>query len=340
MTSKQMKGSELIVSDDGTVYHLQLKKRDIPKNIILVGDPERAYQIAKHFDSEILFEKKNREFITLVGKINLMELNPGVYQKMPVAVIGTGIGPDNTEIVAAELHALNEYCNKNKIWKEKYKPLNIIRVGTSGSPQKNIPVGSLGVGKYAIGLDNLGLYYPYKSKDKTLNKILSSLKKTEISKVNPYVSKSTPKVLEAIVKACESIGLKNGEGKGYYIGITTSAPGFYAPQGRKIGRLDDILIPNLQEILSTIDVDGLKAVNNEMESSAIFRILGEKLGYNVGAVCAVIANRNTGEFIAPEEYINSVDRAIQVGLNALKIFKLQECTCIVCKAELEKLLKK
>jgi len=308
MASKRITSSELVISEDGTLYHLGLKSSDnIPKNIFLVGDPARVFLIAKYFDRGIIFKKENREFITVCG----------TYKKIPIAAISTGIGPDNAEIVAVELHALNEYDYRQKTWKEKYEPLNIIRIGTSGSPQKNIAAGSLATSEYAIGLDNTGIYYPYKSTDATVKKLLKALNKTELSKVHPYASKANITIVNALKRACQN--------KKYYTGITSSAPGFFAPQGRQIGRLANILIPNLQKILSEINVDGKKVINNEMESSVIFRLLGEILGYRVGAICAVLANRNKGEFVEPEEYANSVDRAIRAGLEAMKILASPSC---------------
>jgi uridine phosphorylase len=303
-----MRGSELIIADDGTLYHLALKRADnIPKNVFLVGDPDRVEKVAKYYDKGIEFEQQNREFVTAVGH----------YKKLSVATIGTGIGPDNTEIVAAELHALNEYDHKKRVWEKEYEPLNIIRLGTSGSPQKDVAVGSLAISRYVIGLDNLGEYYQYRSKDKMIKEIGNALAKTALAKVHPYVTKATPKVVDALIQGCEKIGLAANQARGFYVGITTSAPGFYAPQGRRVGRLSEIAIPDIQEVLAKLAVRGMRAINNEMETSVICRILGERLGYNVGSICAVLANRSKGEFVPPEEYANSIDRCIKAGLEAM-----------------------
>ncbi|MDA2922884.1 hypothetical protein MYX07_06505, partial [Patescibacteria group bacterium AH-259-L07] len=168
-------------------------------------------------------------------------------------------------------------------------------------------------------LDNLGHFYPFKSSDSIVKKIRKRLRETDIKKIHPYVSEATPKVVNALIAGAKNIGLEQNKGRGFYTGITSSAPGFYGPQGRKIGRLNNILIPDLQEILESIDINGLRVVNNEMESSIMFRLFGELLGYNVGTICAVLANRNTRETVSPEEYTSSVDRVIQVGLKAMKI---------------------
>lgn len=313
--TKDLRSSELVISSDGTFYHINLKASDnIPKNIFLVGDPERAYDVSKYFDRGIEFESKNREFVTLAG----------AYKETPVAVMGVGIGTDNTEIAAVELHALNEYDHINDRWKEQRSPLNIIRLGTSGSPQKNIPVGSLAISQYAIGLDNTGLFYPYNSSDSIIEAIQKKLDSIEIFKrIHPYISGATPKAVSALIKGCENIGLQQSKGRGFYCGITSSASGFYGPQGRRIGRLENILIPNLQEILESMDINGLKVINNEMESSVMFRILNELLRYRVGAICAVLANRNSGEVVSPEEYTDFIDRCIKAGLEAMKILNEQ-----------------
>ena len=309
MIKKKIRNSELVISEDGTLYHLNLKAADkISKNILLVGDPARAYQVAQYFDRGITFEQKNREFITLCGN----------YKMLPITVIGTGIGVDNIEITAVELHVLNEYNHRSGNWNKQWQPLKVIRLGTSGSSQKNIPVGSLAISQYAIGLDNIGSYYLYQSPNKTVNLIQKVLVKSAINKVRPYVSMATPNVVKALIEGCQSINLQLNRNKGFYLGITSSAPGFYAPQGRKIGRLNKVLIPNLQETLEQIKLDDLRIINNEMESSAMFRILGEILNYQVGSICAVLANRNTEEVVSPNEYTDAVDRCIRAGLEAMK----------------------
>ncbi len=311
MIKKGVINSELIVAGDGSVYHLNLKKSDnLPKDIFLVGDPQRAYQLAGYFDNKkIIFERKNREFVTLVG----------FYKKIPITVIGTGIGPGNAEIVGTELHILNEYDHKRKIWEKNFSPLNIIRLGTAGSAQKNIAVGSLAISQYAIGLDNIGIFYPHTSTDPIIKAVQKKLNRTKIAKVHPYVTAGSPEIIKALIQSCQNIGLKQNKKRGFYCGLTCSAPGFYGPQGRKIGRIGKILIPDLQKILETLNVNNLKVINNEMETSAIFRILGEILNYKTGSICAVIANRNKKEVVSPQEYEKAVNRCLKVGLEAMKI---------------------
>jgi len=306
----QIEDPEIVVTGEGKTYHLGISPSDnLPKNIFLVGDPHRAFLVAKYFDNENFSIIQNREFVTLIGNC----------QNLPIAVIGTGIGPDHIEIVANELHILNEYDSNQKIWKEGAQPLNIIRLGTSGSFHQNIRAGSLAISVFAIGLDNLGQYYPFQSDDHYIEIIKWQLKKTPLSVINPYVNRATPQIVSALIQGCRNIGLKENYPNGFSLGITASAPGFYAPQGRKIGRLESIAFPKIQHILNHISTHGMEVINMEMESSIMFRIFGELLHYQVGTICAVLANRKTGEIVTPQEYHESIDRCIRAGLNAMKI---------------------
>ncbi len=230
----QIDNPEMVLTDEGKVYHLGIGPNDnLPKNIFLVEDPYRAFLVTKCFDNEDFTIIQNREFVTLIGN----------YQNLPIAVIGTGIGPDNIEIVANELHILNEYDSIQKIWKKDVQPLNIIRLGTSGSFHQDIRAGSLAISVFAIGLDNLGHYYPLQSDNHYIDVIKWQLKRTPLSAINPYVSRATPQIVSALIQGCRKIGLKENYPEGFYLGVTASAPGFYAPQGRKIGRLDSIVFP-------------------------------------------------------------------------------------------------
>lgn len=285
----------------------------VPPNIFLVGDPDRVEAVVKYFDYGAEFTAENREFKTAAGH----------YHGIPMAVMSVGIGTDNTEIAAVELHALWEYNHRTRKWHKPVVKPNIIRIGTCGCPQKDIPVGSLAITyPAAIGLDNTGIYYPFQSKNPAIIALQKAIKSSPLIQIPAYASGFTPKVAKALRKACQSIGLEESEGKGFYIGCTSSASGFYGPQGRKVGRLGEIsgkiLIPDLQDILGSIRVGRLRVVNNEMEASVMGRIFGEILGYNVGAICAVLANRNTGEFVPREEYTDSVDRAIRAALIAME----------------------
>lgn len=293
--------SEVPLDADGRTYHICADAKNISKKIFVVGDPARTETVAKHFD-EITFKTSNREIHTITGR----------YKGTPVTVISTGIGTDNTEIVLTELHILNEYDVAAAEWKKQFEPLTIIRIGTCGSPQENIEVGDLAITAYAIGLDNTGVYYPHAGTDLKLKKLNDALAKTDIGKIHPYTSKSDPAVVAALENAAKKLGVKA------HTGITSSASGFYGPQGRKVGRLSNILIPDLQEILGKIDVDGMRVVSNEMESSALNRLCNI-LGYRSGTICSVLAARAKGKqkFISNEGYLRSVDNCIKAGLEAM-----------------------
>lgn len=339
MSEEARRESELIMipREGGTkqLYHIAIARKDgIPPNMLLVGEPERANVVASFFDNGIEGQAEHREFATRWGH----------YQGIPVAVMGTGIGVDNSEIASVELHAVHEYDPATNAWQFPFSRRNIIRVGTSASPQADIPLGSLAITNYAIGLDNAGLSYLHPGKKNahdyedpeygiyyTPNNPVARAIFDEVRKeiweatngvIRPYISAATAKVVDALRDAASRLSLPIENGIGAYTGITTSAPGFFAPQGRQIGRLSNIILPDLQDRLARISVpdgDGgtARTVNNEMEASLLSRVNGEILGHNTGAVCLVIANRNKGEFIDVEGYQEGVRRACQVALDAI-----------------------
>jgi len=297
-----VKDSELIVVD-GKIYHLGLRPDQLARNIFVVGDPARADKVAAHFDS-VEHRASNREYV----------IRTGIFRGMPLTVIATGIGADNNEIALVEAFGLNEFDLKTKLRKERAEPLTIIRLGTSGGLQGDIDVGTLAISAYGLGIDNTGLFYQQEAPDDTSVRIENKTYQilTDATpkdrrfrgKIHPYVSKASPEVVEALAK-----NIRNG----YVIGITASASGFFAPQGREIPGLK-ITIPKLQEHLATLEVDGLRVVNFEMESSLLFH-LARQMGYRCGTVCPILANRPAGTFLA--DYGPAVERAIQSGLNAM-----------------------
>ncbi|MBI2639179.1 hypothetical protein HYW83_06365 [Candidatus Peregrinibacteria bacterium] len=332
-------------------YHTALAHRDgVPQKMLLVGESERAKVVTEFFDRGIEGSAAHREFATFWG----------IYHGVRVAVMCTGIGTDNSEIASVELHAVHEYDDEKDQWDEEPAKRTIIRVGTSASPQADVPLGSLGITSHAIGLDNTGLSYLHPGKrtlddyedpfgvyytpDNPLAKAIFDQVRREIwdathGVIRPYVSTATPQVVEALKNSAGQNGMPLDCGVGAYTGITTSAPGFFGPQGRQIGRLSNVILPDLQDRLARIriplpsggvmrvtDVDEpvrledeqvVRAVNNEMEASVLNRLNGEILGHQVGAVCLVIANRNKGEFITEDGYKEGVRRACQVALDAI-----------------------
>ncbi|GGK51942.1 MULTISPECIES: nucleoside phosphorylase [Flavobacteriaceae] len=263
--------SELILNPDGSVYHLNLKPENIAHTIIFVGDQNRVPKITKHFDS-IEFETQKREFRTITG----------VYKGIRMSVISTGIGPDNIDIVLNELDALVNIDLETRTVKKQHTQLNIVRIGTSGSLQKDIPVDSFVLAKYGLGFDGMLLSYDC---DHVLEADFENafIKHTNWSdrKARPYIVKNST--------ALEKRLLSNK----VFAGVTATAGGFYGPQGRVL-RLA-IQDPELNSKIDNFEYKGVKITNLEMETSAIYG-LSKLLGHNACSMNAIIANRANGTF--------------------------------------------
>ncbi len=279
--------SELIINNDGTVYHLNLKPGDISDNIIAVGDPGRVYRVSKYFDS-LDFEMNKREFIT----------HTGTYKGKKLTVISTGMGTDNIEILMTELDALVNIDFKTREVKKRKKRLNIVKIGTSGSIQPDIKIGTHLVSEYAIGLDNLYTYYefPQDEKGKTIS---HKLKQALHLPFEPYCTKCSEKLLEKI-----AFDLLKGN--------TLSAPGFYAPQGRNV-RIDT-KVPTLLNDLIYFHIRDFWLTNFEMEASAYYGF-GSMMGHEVLCVNAIIANRVKKTF--SKDYNKIVDSLIETVLGRI-----------------------
>ncbi|WP_370480059.1 nucleoside phosphorylase [Tamlana flava] len=266
-----IKDSELILNADGSIYHLNLKPENIANTVILVGDQDRVEKVTKHFET-IDFETQKREFKTQTG----------IYKGKRLSVISTGIGPDNIDIVLNELDALLNIDFKTKEIKNQLKSLNIVRIGTSGSLQKNIPVDSFLSSSY--GLDINGMLHSYKIESITNPDIESAF----INHTNWSKDKARP----IVVKASEKL-LEVFRGSQMFEGLTATAGGFYGPQGRVL-RLP-IQDENLNSIMGSFNFKGTQITNFEMETSAIYG-LSELLGYHAVSLNAIIANRANGTF--------------------------------------------
>ena len=266
-----IQASELILNPDGSIYHLNLKPENIAQDIIFVGDQDRVEKVTAYFDS-IEFTTQKREFKTQTG----------TYKGKRITVISTGIGPDNIDIVLNELDALANIDFSTRKVKEKLTSLNIIRIGTSGSLQAAIPVDSIVLSQYAIGLDNMLRSYCI---DEISNKGIENafIKQTnwDLKKGKPYVVSSS-KTLE---KLFYSIEIQKG--------FTATAGGFYGPQGRVL-RLN-IQDANLNQKMDQFNFNGIQITNLEMETAAIYG-LSALLGHNAISLNAIIANRADGTF--------------------------------------------
>jgi uridine phosphorylase len=276
--------TDLVLNPDGSVYHLNLLPKNISDTIIAVGDPSRVYMVSQHFD-EVEFEMNKREFITHVGK----------YKGKRITVISTGIGTDNVEIFLTELDALVNIDLKTREPKARRKKLKIIRIGTSGALQEDIPVGSHLVSDYALGLDNLMNFYDLPMDDFEAGLAHDIQKKTGLPFM-PYVVRGSELLRDQI------------GGTDMIKGNTVTCPGFYAPQGR-ILRLP-IRYPKLLEDLNYYNKGGFWLTNFEMETSAYYAF-GRMMGHEMLSANAIIANRIKSKFSKdPHKIVESLVKKV------------------------------
>lgn len=283
--------SELIVTQTGAIYHLNLHPDQIAPNIIVVGDQGRVEQVSKHFDI-IEHRTHNREFVTHTGRIG----------NMPISVLSTGIGTDNIDIVLNELDALFNIDLQSRKIKETKTALNIIRLGTSGSLQAEIPVDSMLISSYGLGLDGVMHFYDaqYDADELQLLKDFTAYASWPANANKPYFVKAGKTLFDRIATP------------EMYSGITATANGFYGPQGR-ILRLP-LKMSNLNEILHNFKSGDLRITNFEMETSALYG-LSSMLGHQSCTVCTIVANRFKMEF--SKDYKQSVNLMISTVLERL-----------------------
>ena len=285
-----IQSSELILNPDGSVYHLNLKPEHIANDIIFVGDQNRVEKITQFFDS-IEFSTQKREFKTQTG----------IFKGKRITVMSTGIGPDNIDIVINELDALVNINLETRQPKEELTSLNIIRIGTSGSLQKDIPVDSFVMSKYGLGLDNMLRSYKIdKITEEALGEAFLLHTNWDIRKGKPYVVRCSEK-LEKLI-----------ESDRIFKGITATAGGFYGPQGRVL-RLE-IQDPELNNKMDNFNFNDNRITNLEMETAAIYG-LSALLGHNALSLNAIIANRASGTF--SEDPYKAVDELIAYTLDKL-----------------------
>lgn len=286
----KIEASELIITDRGAIYHLDVKPNELATCIITVGDPGRVAQISKYFD-KLEHKAEHREFIT----------HTGVYKGKRISVVSTGIGTDNIDIVLNELDALVNIDFKTRKVKEKHTKLDIIRIGTSGSIQADIAVDSFIASASAIGLDNLPYFYEN-------NEFLAEDFSDSFSKHCKWDSRnSRPYLIEADAELINIF--KN---KDYRLGCTLTNVGFYGPQGRVL-RLP-LANKDFHTDLASFRYNDIAITNLEMESSAIF-YLSKLLGHRAISLNAIIANRALGTF--SEDTVVPVENLIQNALDII-----------------------
>lgn len=281
--------SELILNNDGSVYHLHLLPHQIADIIITVGDPDRVPAVSKYFDT-LEWSIRKREFITHTGRLGTKK----------ITVLSTGIGTDNIDIVLNELHLLANFDFKNKCMKSEFQKLSFIRIGTSGCIQPDIPVDSFLLSDYAIGIDNVLHFYNLENTNGESN-LLEKFKMHAYfhHTIHPYITSATPSLLSLF-------------NSNFHRGITLTAPGFYAPQGRKIftGQKMD----KFYEDIKTFSFEKHRITNIEMETAGLYG-LAKVLGHDAVSCNALLANRSTGDFSKQSDA--TVEKLIEMVLEVI-----------------------
>lgn len=282
--------SELILDKRGGIYHLGLRPEELADTVILVGDPDRVAKVSRHFN-KIEFTWQHREFVTHTGLLGTKR----------ITVMSTGIGPDNIDIAMNELDALANIDFESRTIKSSLKKLYIIRMGTSGSLQKDIPVNSLVAGTHGLGFDNVMHFYVNRHHPGEAEIIESFKSHTGLSSGNviPYIYEGSKQLLQTFTA-------------GYTHGITIGCPGFFGPQGR-ILRLG-LAYPGLIDKLSDFKYDQHYISNFEMESSAIYG-LGRLMGHECVSLNVIVANRVTQTF--SDDGNKAVENLIEHSLGIL-----------------------
>ncbi len=293
MEKRIIPSSELIVNQDGSIFHLHLKPEQLADKIILCGDPDRVGMIANYFDSREC-DVQNREFRTITGS----------YKGKRITVQSHGIGGDNIEIVASELDALANFDLEKRCVRDEFRQLTMVRIGTSGGLQPESPIGSYVASEKAIGFDGVIYFYgeTEKVRDLAYEKALTQQLDWKIEGLKPYVVSADAELLERIV----------GNDGRIIKGSTIACNGFYAPQGRKL-RLP-LADENLNKKIEDFRYEGYKITNFEMESSALSGI-ASLLGHKAMTVCCIIAGRQNLNMNT--DYKGSIEDLIRIVLERI-----------------------
>ena len=282
--------SELIINNDGSIFHLHVRPDQIATTIILCGDPKRVNLIASHFDS-IECDISSREFHTITG----------TYRGRRLSCVSHGIGCDNIDIVVTELDALVNIDFATRQEKAEHTTLTLVRIGTSGGLQEYSPVGSFVVAAKSMGFDGLLNYYEVP--DGVFDLDLETAFCNHVG-WNPRLP--APYVVSADTELVNRIGHDMVQG------ITIAAPGFYGPQGRYVrARPADL---DLNSKIQSFEYKGWQITNFEMESSALAG-MSALLGHKAMTVCAIIAGRVSHNMNT--EYKGSIEGLIQIVLDRI-----------------------
>jgi uridine phosphorylase len=281
--------SDLIINQDGSIYHLNLIPGDVAETVITVGDPDRVSEVSKYFD-QIELKKGKREFVTHTGYVG----------KKRITVLSTGIGTDNIDIVFNELDALVNIDFETREAKKNLTSLKIIRIGTSGAVQPDIPMGTILASSFGLGMDALMNYYIHEvSGDE--RSLLDDVKSHfgHLKNINPYLTAASDDLLNTI-------------GKDLPKGITITAPGFYAPQGRIVRAKN--AVPDFIGLINSFKSNQNRITNLEMETAGIYA-LAKVLGHKALSINAILASRVKFEFSKEPNKI--VEQAIKMVLDRI-----------------------
>ncbi|MBQ0043577.1 MAG: nucleoside phosphorylase [Bacteroidales bacterium] len=282
--------SELIINSDGSAFHIHLRPEELADDVILVGDPGRVDMIAE-FLTDIEYRHASREFVSVAGK----------YNGKRFTVLSHGIGTDNIDIVMTELDALANIDFETREVKEHHRSLNILRIGTSGAIQPDIPLGSYVFSEISLGCDGLLNWYG--------NRDAVALKDYE-DELMRHMNWSKYLPVPYFVPAGKGMTEKF-RGRAIF-GITISASGFYGPQGRVI-RIP-LAMPDMVDGFESYSCKGRKITNFEMEGSALAG-LAAHLGHNAATICCIIAQRHAGD--SNTEYKGGIRELVEYCLNIL-----------------------
>lgn len=282
--------SELIINSRGAVYHLNLRPEELAPTIITVGDPDRVAEVSKHFD-QLEGKYQHREFVTHTGRLG----------NKRISVVSTGIGTDNIDIVLNELDALANIDFETRTIKPQLSHLTIVRVGTSGSLQADIPVDSFVASTHGLGIDNLLNFYQQQPNQEEIQLLGAFANQIQIGGgfAAPYIATAGSAVLKHFVT-------------GFHQGITVTCPGFYGPQGRilRLGLVNNELIDRL----TSFSFGNYRITNFEMETSGIYG-LGKLLGHHCLSLSAIVANRISKEF--SKDSVTTMEKLIKQTLETL-----------------------
>jgi len=303
---------------DGRIYHLSINHEELADKCIIVGDPERVPKIANKFLAKVTADRSHRGLRTITG----ITENGGV----PLTIVTSGMGTPSLEIVLNELIAVHELdLATRKPLPGERKPLTIIRVGTSGAVRSGTALGTAIISKYAIGLDNTGTYYdaPCDRVTEEIETAVTNAVRAAAapgsrfgSRLAPYAAAAAPEVIDALVEVAQEKKIL------HKVGITASAAGFFANQGRQIRPFLKVTVPNIDSVVGSVDLSGIEGLtpkdikieNLEMESAALYHI-GRMAGCRCGTVCVTVAQRRTGEFL--ENQAACVEAASLLAVDAL-----------------------